>query len=96
MRPFLPLLALTLLAGCAPKTETTTTETTKTTPGPDANAGGVAPMAGGAAGGLTPVSGGESVDGAGGGGIGSAAKDMARRAAGTPTAPAVPPDSGGE
>ena len=57
------------------------------------NEAGVAPMASGAAGGMTPVSGGESVEGAGGGGIGSAAKDMARRAAGTPTAPTMPNDA---
>ena len=89
----LPLLALGLLAfGCAPKTEDATSNTPAPTP-TAANEGGVAPMASGAAGGMTPVSGAESVDGAGGGGVGSAAKEMARRAAGTPTAPAVPNDA---
>ena len=83
-------LAAALLAfGCAPKADETAAPETPTA----SNEGGVAPMASGAAGGMTPVSGAESVDGAGGGGVGSAAKEMARRAAGTPTAPTMPNDA---
>ena len=39
-------------------------------------------------GGMTPVAGAESVGGAGGGGVGSAAKDMAKRTAAGAGAPA--------
>ena len=44
--------------------------------------GGVAPMASGAAGGLTPISGTDSVEGAGAGSVGAAAKQMAKDKAG--------------
>ena len=86
MRSLLPLVVALLLVGCTPK------------PADDATAvspanGGVAPMATtGAAGGMAPVTGAEEVGGGTGGGVGQAAKDMAHRAAGTPTAPSVPSD----
>jgi hypothetical protein len=53
-------------------------------------------MTSGVAGGMTPVAGAESVDGAGMGGVGSAAKDMARGAAAKASAgSSMPaPDSG--
>lgn len=79
MRTLVALLALVVLVGCTPKT--TEEEPVVATDPPQPQSGGVAPMAGGAAGGMSPVSGGESVDGAGMGGIGNAAKDQARRAA---------------
>lgn len=89
MRSLLALTVLALLAGCAPKSEdaspssapannaATTSPTAQTTPG----GGGVAPMTSGAAGGMTPMAGTDSVEGSGMGGLGSAAKDMARGAA---------------
>ena len=80
MRKLLPLAAFLLIAGCAPKSDSTQSAAT-----PAANAttggGGVAPMTSGAAGGLTPVSGGESVEGSGSG-VNSSAIDAAHRAAG--------------
>ena len=86
MRSLLPLIAVLLIVGCAPKPADDATAT------PSAD-GGVAPMATtGAAGGLAPVTGAENVGGGTGGGVGQAAKDMARRAAGAPTAPTVPND----
>lgn len=57
------------------------------TPGQSSGGGGIAPMTSGAAGGLTPVSGTESVEGSGMGGLGSAAKDQARKAAAGAGAP---------
>lgn len=52
-------------------------------PAAEPNNGGPAPMTSGAAGGMTPMSGTENLQGAGGGGVGSAAKSMAKdRAAG--------------
>ena len=76
MRPLIIFAASALLFGCAPKEEPATATA------PPANAGsGVTPVAGGAAGGMSPVGGSESVDGAGMGGLGNAAKDQARRAA---------------
>ncbi len=82
MRLFLPLLASALLVGCAPKAE----EPAAATDAPPATAqgSGVAPMTSGAAGGMTPVTGAESVGGAGMGGLGTAAKDQARRTAAAP------------
>ncbi|MBN9502047.1 MAG: hypothetical protein J0H02_09765 [Armatimonadetes bacterium] len=59
------------------------------------NGGGIAPM-GPNVGGMTPVTGSDSVQGAGGGGVGSAAKDMARRAAANGGAPAGGADMGSE
>ena len=50
---------------------------------PEGQGGGIAPMAGVGAGPMTPVSGAESVDGAGGGGVGQAAKDKAKSMAAT-------------
>ena len=50
---------------------------TSTAPAPG-HGGGVAPMASGAAGGMTPMSGTDSVEGSGGGGVGQAAKKMAK------------------
>jgi hypothetical protein len=49
--------------------------------------GGIAPM-GPNVGGITPVAGAESVGGSGGGSVGSAAKDMAKRTAAGAGAPA--------
>lgn len=57
------------------------------TPSAGGNGGGIAPM-GPNVGGITPVAGAENVGGAGGGGVGIAAKDAARRAAAGAGAPA--------
>ena len=54
-----------------------TSATTGNVGGSTGGTGGVAPMAAGA-GGMTPVSGSDSVTGAGGGGVGQAAKQMAK------------------
>jgi hypothetical protein len=77
-----------ILVGCGPKAEPVPAETAApAAAAASGSGGGVAPIAGGAAGGLTPVSGGESVDGAGMGGAGNVAKDMARGAAAKAAAP---------
>ncbi|MEI7984937.1 MAG: hypothetical protein WCI55_04855 [Armatimonadota bacterium] len=52
-------------------------QATVNTPPQNEKASGVAPMAGGA-GGMTPMSGTDSVGGDGGGGVGQAAKQMAK------------------
>lgn len=85
MRTILPLAALLLVAGCAPKNDSTDAGAPPTaTPGATAQGGGsgntVAPMGSGAAGGMTPMSGTDSVEGAGSG-VGSSAIDAAHRAA---------------
>ncbi len=88
MRSTVALFVTVLLVGCGPKAEPVPAETAApATAAASGSSGGVAPMASGVAGGMTPVSGGESVDGAGMGGVGSAAKDMARGAAAKASAP---------
>lgn len=88
---FLAALAAACLAGCNVGTESTTTITPANNPeaaaSPTGSSGagdpGIAPMAGsGATGGVTPMSGTENIGGTTGGGIGQAAKDQARSAAG--------------
>lgn len=58
-----------------------------TTTAPAGGSGGIAPM-GPNIGGMTPVAGSDSVAGSGGGSVGSAAKDMAKRTAAGAGAPA--------
>ncbi len=87
------LLLSLLLVGCQPAGEAnsannaaTSSEPSATanpTPAPTGNSGGVAPMTSGAAGGMTPMSGTESVQGDGGGSVGMAAKDYAKRKIGS-------------
>jgi hypothetical protein len=87
-RIWIAAFGLALLVGCQPveptKSGTATNEPAQSTPVTAPSGGGgtsVAPITSGAAGGLTPVTGAESVDGAGGGGMGQVAKDRARTAA---------------
>ena len=90
MRTALAALLLLVAFGCQPTEPAEAAKAepaaTPTAPAPTAAApgggGGIAPIGSGAAGGMTPVTGAESVRGAGMGGIGQAAKDQARRAAG--------------
>jgi hypothetical protein len=58
------------------------TSANATPPPGRSGSGGVAPMASGVASGMTPMSGTDSVEGVGGGGVGSAAKQMAKDRAG--------------
>lgn len=93
------LLLSLLLVGCQPGGEANAANNSATSSDPSAstnpsgqpgaqttptgNSGGVAPMASGAAGGMTPMSGTESVQGDGGGSVGMAAKDYAKRKIGS-------------
>ena len=93
-----------LVIGCKPPTPTesaatpptSAAQTTTESTAPSGGSGSVAPMAGGAATGMSPMSGTESVEGAGMGGLGQAAKDQARRAAAGAAngGAAATPDSG--
>src|ERR1022692_3795365 len=79
----LPVLAL---CGCSPsvkpvKPASPPPMTAQRHPGPPVGGGGIAPMGTPALGGLTPVGNSDSVEGAGGGGVGQAAKNQARKAA---------------
>lgn len=94
MKVFASLFIVCLcLVGCSPggdannapsPDQTNSVSNTPATPtgAPSGQGGGVAPMASGAAGGMTPMSGTESVGGEGGGGVGQAAKQMAKDKAG--------------
>ena len=93
-RLWIAACGLAVLLGCQPaeptKSGTATNEPAQSTPVTTPSGGGgtsVAPITSGAAGGLTPVTGAESVDGAGGGGIGQVAKDRARSAASSASTP---------
>ena len=82
MKSYLLVLIVALSAvGCQPTPDVNGMnaegQATVNTPPQNEKAGGVAPMAGGA-GGMTPMSGTDSVGGAGGGGVGQAAKQMAK------------------
>ncbi len=96
MKALLALLVLVAVVGCKKDEPTPTAAVSAKPPG----AGVVPPVGGGNAGiaplgsnvgGMTPISGGESVEGAGMGGIGQVAKNKAR-GAGTVMASPKPPD----
>jgi len=88
---WLILLGLGLVCGACqkpaePEALATPPPATNSTPA-GGGGGGIAPI-GPNIGGMTPVAGSDSVGGAGGGSVGSAAKDMARRTAAGAGAPA--------
>ncbi len=89
-----------LLGGCvknAPAPEAPPSEpAAQNTPTPSGGGGGgITPMSPGV-GGISPVAGTESVQGAGGGGVGIAAKDAAKRAAAGAGSPAGMSQMGAE
>lgn len=89
MRRFGIIAILAIAIGCAPKQEEPKEPATQATAGQPQtqaqapnNQGGVTPlMPGATAGPMTPVAGAENVQGSGGGSVGMAAKDMAKRSA---------------
>jgi len=102
MRRLLFLALLAIAFGCK-KPEEATPPATAPNPSavtahqaPAGNGGGIAPIGSGAVGGITPVTGSESVEGAGMGGIGQAAKSQAMKAAASSSAPNLGQSSDGE
>lgn len=95
----LAYIALILAAFGCKKTETpapTAATTQQTSAENGVGRGGVAPIGSGAVGGISPVSGGESIEGAGMGGIGQAAKSQAMKAAAGASAPNLGQSGDGE
>jgi hypothetical protein len=104
MRYALALLAFTALTGCKKTGDPADAASTPAPPPPTTTAAGhgtgggsgIAPIGSGALGGMTPVTGSESVEGSGMGGLGSAAKDQARKAAAGAGAPNIPQQTDGQ